>query len=103
MDAKPAARRHESDDRTNYLIEESYGNTFMHATMARSGSEFSVLTWKNPLSLGRVSVCVSNGPFALQDVLHPAEARMLAQALTMAADDADHAIEAAAHCDEVPA
>lgn len=48
-------------------------------------------------------MCASNGPFAFQESISPVEARLIAQALLMAADDAEKAIEASYDQDEVAA
>lgn len=98
------AERMVKDDHTCYLTEERHGNTAAHATMALTGTEWGVLTWNTrPRSVGRVTVCASNGPFALQESISPVEARLLASALSMAADDAEKAIESAYVQDEVAA
>ena len=98
------AERLVKDDRTDYLTEERHGYTATHATMALTGTEWGVLTWNTrPRSVGRVTVCASNGPFAFQESISPVEARLLATALLMAADDAEKAIEDAYDLDEVHA
>lgn len=98
------AERLVKDDRTDYLSEKHHGRTAAHATMALTGTEWGVLTWNTrPRSVGRVTVCASNGPFAFQESISPVEARLLASALLMAADDAEKAIEAAYVQDEVAA
>jgi hypothetical protein len=104
MQHEAKAARTVKEDRTDYLTEERYGHTAAHATMALTGTEWGVLTWNTrPRSVGRVTVCASNGPFAFQESISPVEARLIAQALLMAADDAEKAIDAAYVQDEVTA
>lgn len=105
MERKAAATRRVEGDRVNYLEETSYGHTSDHITLVREGTRASVLTWTSlQYSVGTVTLCLrGKSTFSYQENILPADARLLAQALLMAADDAEQAIEATAIRDEVAA
>lgn len=97
MEPQAIAKRRVDGDRINYLEETIDGFTWNHLTLVRRGVKACVLTWldRSP-STGTVTLGLGYAPFNFQEALHPAEARLLAQALLMAADDAEQAAEAEA-------
>ena len=109
MEQKAEATRLVSDDRVSYLVTPDAWGTREDATLVREGSLASVATWTGDgHSRGVVTLGLRKGPFYYQENILPTDARLLAQALLMAADDAEKAIEAAyakqmAEDDEVPA
>lgn len=104
MEQKAAATRLASDDRVSYLVTPQAWGTLAHATLVREGTLASVATWTDDgQSRGVVTLGLRKGPFYYQENILPADARLLAQALLMAADDAEKAIEAQAQLDEVAA
>lgn len=104
MEQKAAATRLASDDRVSYLVTPQAWGTLAHATLAREGTLASVATWTDDgQSRGVVTLGLRKGPFYYQENILPADARLIAQSLLMAADDAEKAIEAAYVQDEVAA
>ena len=109
MEQKAEATRLVSDDRVSYLVTPDAWGTREDATLVREGSLASVATWTGDgHSRGVVTLGMRKGPFYYQENILPTDARLLGQALLMAAEDAEKAIEAAyakqmAEDDEVPA
>lgn len=104
MEQKAEATRLVQDDRVEYLVTPDTNITWNHATLGRNGTHVGVITWTDtPQSLGTITLTLNKSPFHFQENILPADARLLAQALLMAADDAEKAIEAAYAQDEVAA
>lgn len=104
MEQKAEATRLVQDDRVEYLVTPDANITWNHATLGRNGTHVGVITWTDtPQSLGAITLTLNNSPFHFHETIGPAEARLLASALLMAADDAEKAIEAAYAQDEVAA
>lgn len=109
MEQKAEATRLVSDDRVAYLVTPDTNITWVHATFGRNRTQVGVITWTDtPESLGAITLTLNKSPFHFHENIGPAEARLLASALLMAADDVEKAIDAAhakqmAEDDEVPA
>ena len=96
MEQKAEATRLVSDDRVSYLVTPDTWGTLEHATLVREGSLASVATWTgHSHSRGVVTLGLRKGPFYYQENILPTDARLLAQAILMAAEDAEKAIDAA--------
>lgn len=100
------AARLVKSDRTNYLHTQDGAMCLGGITLVTSGTNARVATWPN--HIGAVTLSLNNRSFSYGDEFRPQEARLLAQALLLAAEDAEKAIEAAyakqmAEDDEVPA
>ena len=79
-------------DRTHFLSGVGYfGNKSTTPLMGHSESETGVVVFNEDLTEVPVSFSLKNGGFNLHLFFSTAEARTLAQALTMAADHADRA------------
>lgn len=106
MEQKATADRTVSDDRVSYLVTPQPWGVSGHAVLVREGTLASVATWTGEgQSRGVVTLGLRKGPFYYQENIIPADARLLAQALLLAAEDAEKAIEAQAQAqlDEVAA
>lgn len=84
------ATRQVQADRTHYLASSDGSIVANEVTLARDGVQAKVLTWHTK-PIGMVTLALGQKAMSLNTDLHPAEARMLASALLMAADDADAA------------
>lgn len=103
MEQKAEATRLVQDDRVAYLVTPDTNITWIHATLGRNRTQVGVITWTDtPESLGAITLTLNKSPLHFHENILPTEARLLASALLMAADDAEKAIEAAA-AEEVPA
>lgn len=102
------ATRLELPDRTYYRPEsETTPQDPGELTLVDTGAQVDVITWKGASSNNSITLTLGRNPFHLFAALHPQEARLLAQMLNMAADDAEQQIEAEYTLrnsdDEVPA
>lgn len=95
--------RLEMADRTYYRPKAPDGQPGSRQKLGLHAAEADVITWKDAHATPYVTLRLNHGPFGFQTQIPADEARLLAQALLMAADDADQAIEAVAANDEVAA
>lgn len=92
------AERIERTSAVSYLgTEVTQDVTTTSINTVRHGLRMSVTRWTEPemRSDGMVTLTLSGSAFSLSTELHAYEARLIAQALLMAADDADKALQAA--------
>lgn len=101
------AERLVKEDRTHYLqaIEDT-GFVWPHMALIGNGAKVQIATWQKHTQ--DVTLSLNQGGFRFDAIMRVEEARMLGQALLMAAEDAEKAIDAAyakqmAEDDEVPA
>lgn len=89
--------RFQLNDRTYYRPSQEGCSTSSCIQLGLSSTAVDVITWKDGLTETEVTLGINKSPFTFQTQLTTDEARLLAQALQMAADDADMVIESQAH------
>ena len=92
------AERIERTSAVSYLgTEVTQDITVTSINTVRHGLRVSVTRWTEPemRADGMVTLTLSGSAFTLSTDLHAYEARLIAQALLMAADDAEKALQAA--------
>lgn len=96
------AERLVKDDRTHYLQNNRDASIVLpYIELVGNRANVSITSWnEKPTS---TSIYINQGGFTFTAELRVEEARLIAQALLMAADDAEKAIEAAYAQDEVAA
>ena len=96
------AQRLVKEDRTHYLQDNRDASFVLpYIELVENHANVRVTNWTG-LTTGP-SICINQGGFIFSAELRVEEARLIAQALLMAADDAEKAIEAAYAQDEVAA
>lgn len=96
------AERLVKDDRTHYL-QQTDGCDFVWPCITLIGTQTTLHVTRWHDVLGLINLDLRNASFTLFEGLRAEEARLLGQALLMAADDAEKAIDAAYVQDEVTA
>lgn len=102
MEQTASAERRDHGTQAHYLVTQTQYQTLgpgcsNEIKTARQSVEVSVFRFLDPAmrAEGMCSMAIYRGAFHTNVELHAAEARLIAQALLMAADDADKALEAA--------
>lgn len=82
------------NDRVYYRPSQEGCSTSSRMQLGLSATAVDVITWKDGHTETEVTLGFNNRPFTFQTQLTTYEARLLAQALLMAADDAEQATPA---------